>query len=83
MELDGGLTVDANPAPDPRDRVLAYAADVLRHHIPDRDGWCRGCSDLWGRLVFIDQCTQVQWAAAVEAAYGGAWREDGPAASTD
>ncbi len=59
--------MDATPAPDPRDRAIAYAAEVLRQHTPDRDGWCLGCLDLWGRLVFIDQCTQAQWVAAVHA----------------
>lgn len=52
------------------DRLLESAAEVLRRHVPDRDGWCLGCSQVWGRLVLIEQCTQAQWAAAVFAAYG-------------
>jgi len=51
-------------------RTLAAAADVVRAHIPDADGWCLGCLALWGRLVPIEQCTQLRWAAAVRAAYG-------------
>jgi len=74
-------TVDATPAPDPPERVIAYAAEVLRQHTPDRDGWCRGCLDLWGRLVFIDECTQARWAAAVHAAYVQE-RHDGPPSAT-
>ena len=45
--------------------MLAAAAQVLRLHTADRAGWCRGCSALWGRLVSVDQCTQVAWARAV------------------
>jgi len=59
-----------DPATNSPDRLAEAAAAVLRQHVPDRDGWCRGCSVLWGRLVFIDQCTQMRWAAAVYAAHG-------------
>jgi hypothetical protein len=48
---------------------LAAAAEVLRQHVPDADGWCLGCLAVWDRLVFIEHCTQVRWAAAVRAAY--------------
>jgi len=71
--------VDADPAArDATDRVIAAAAEVLRQHVPDADGWCLGCLALWGRLVFIEGCTQVQWAAAVRAAYGQGRRDDRP-----
>jgi hypothetical protein len=57
--------------PAGRDAMLAAAAEVERQHVPDADGWCLGCLALWGRLVLIEQCTQLTWAAAVYAAYGG------------
>lgn len=67
------ITVDGDPAD--RDaalaRTLAAAADVVRAHVPDADGWCLGCLALWGRLVLIEQCTQLRWATAVRAAYPG------------
>ncbi len=76
--------MDADPADrDAIERVLAAAAEVLRQHAPDRDGWCRGCLDTWGRLVFSEQCTQAQWAAAMYADYWDARRDNGPAAPTD
>jgi hypothetical protein len=56
-------------APDEASRLLARAAEVLRQHLPDADGWCVGCVLLWGRLVFYEQCTQAQWARAVRLAY--------------
>jgi hypothetical protein len=68
--------MDASLTPDLPDELLAAAMAVLRQHVPDRDGWCRGCSEVWGRLVFIDQRTQVRWAKAVQAAYGAARRGD-------
>ena len=49
--------------------MIEYAAEVLRQHVPDGDGWCLGCSELWDRLVFIDQCQQARWATAVHVAY--------------
>ncbi len=55
-------------AGDPRDRVVAFAVEVLRQHRSDADGWCTGCLCLWGRLA-PHPCTQWQWAAAVHAAY--------------
>ena len=64
-------------------RTLAAAAEVVRVHVPDADGWCLGCLAQWGRLVFIEQCTQVQWAAAVRAAYGLGRRDDWPASPRD
>ncbi len=75
--------MDATPAADSPDRVIAFAAEVLRQHTPDRDGWCRGCLALWGRLVFFEQCTQVQWAEAVHAFYAEGRRDDRPASSPD
>jgi hypothetical protein len=51
------------------DRTIVAATDVLRTHRADADGWCLGCLAAWGRLVFFEQCTQVQWAAAVHAKY--------------
>lgn len=63
--------MDADPAaPDETSRVLRAAAEVLRQHLPDTDGWCLGCVALWGRLVFHEHCTQAQWARAIYAAYG-------------
>jgi hypothetical protein len=53
-----------------RDAMLATAAEVVRQHLPDADGWCLGCLTFWGRLVFIEQCTQLKWASAVQAIYG-------------
>jgi hypothetical protein len=74
--------VDIDPAPDPQARAIAYAAEVVRQHTPDPDGWCTGCLNLWGRLTPYP-CTQVEWAAAVHAAdvdgRGGA----GPGSPTD
>jgi len=76
--------VDADPADrEATERTLAAAAEVLRQHTPDADGWCLGCLAQWGRLVFIEQCTQVQWAAAVRAAYGQGRRGDWPASPRD
>jgi hypothetical protein len=64
------ITVDADPADrDAMERLLGAAAEVLRQHTPDQDGWCRGCLNTWGRLVLMEQCTQAQWAAAVHATY--------------
>ncbi len=41
-------TVDGDPADqDGVARVLAVAAEVLRVHAPDVDGWCVGCLALW------------------------------------
>jgi hypothetical protein len=54
---------------DAIERTLAAATEILRLHTPDRDGWCHGCSALWGRLVLVEQCTQVRWATAVRAGY--------------
>jgi hypothetical protein len=59
--------VDTDPAPDPRDRTTAYAADVVRQHTPDPEGWCTGCLNLWGRLTPYP-CTQAEWVAAIRAA---------------
>ena len=52
-------------------RTLAAAAEVVRQHVPDEDGWCVGCLASWGRLVLIEQGTQRQWAVAVYVRYGG------------
>jgi hypothetical protein len=61
--------VDADPAAaDARARVVAVAVAVLQQHRADRDGWCRGCVEEWGRLA-PHPCTQATWAAAVYAAY--------------
>jgi hypothetical protein len=70
------FTVDGDPAD--RDAVvhtLVAAADVVRVHVPDVDGWCLGCLALWGRLVSVEQCTQLHWAMAVRAAYARLMRE--------
>jgi hypothetical protein len=79
------ITVDADPAArDVTERVLAAAAEVLRQHRPDGDGWCSGCLAVWGRLVFFERCMQVAWAAAaVRAAYMQGRRDDRPAPPTD
>jgi hypothetical protein len=63
------ITVHSDPA-DRADtaRVLAVAAEVLRQHAPDVDGWCAGCLTLWGRLAPFP-CEMTKWAAAVHAAY--------------
>jgi hypothetical protein len=61
------------------DRTVAAATEVLRMHRPDTDGWCLACLAAWGRLVFIEQCTLVQWAAAVHAKYVPRRPEDPPA----
>jgi len=67
-----GIIVNGEPDEDAAlARTLAAADAVLRQHVPDADGWCLGCSALWGRLVLIEQCTQRRWAAAVHAGYGG------------
>jgi hypothetical protein len=50
------------------DRVVAFAASVLRYHTPDADGWCLGCLTFWGRLAPFP-CQQARWALAVRAAY--------------
>lgn len=50
--------------------MLAAASEVARLHVSDADGWCVGCLAAWGRLVSVEQCTQLQWAAAVQARYG-------------
>jgi hypothetical protein len=71
--------VDATPEPDPRDRVIEQAVEILRQHTPDADGWCRGCIYAWGRLTFFEQCAQAQWASAVRAAYAEGRLGDGPA----
>jgi hypothetical protein len=60
-------------ASDPADRdgiqrLRTAAAEVLRQHTPDEDGWCTGCLGLWGRLVLFP-CESVRWAAAVRAVY--------------
>lgn len=61
--MDGDPTTD-----DDRERVIAFAASVLRDHVPDADGWCLGCLSLWGRLA-PHPCEQAKWATAVYAAY--------------
>ncbi len=62
--------MDGDPAGrDAVERTLAAAAEVARQHVPNRYGCCVGCSALGGRLVFIEQCAQIQWAEAVRAAY--------------
>jgi hypothetical protein len=64
--------VDVDPADrDGIARTVAAAGEVLRQHVPDADGWCLGCSASWGRLVLIEQCTQLEWATAVLTRYGG------------
>jgi hypothetical protein len=73
---DDGTGRETSVDSDPADRdgvrqLLTAAAEVVRQHTPDADDWCLGCLALWGRLVFIEQCTQLQWAAAVHARYGG------------
>ncbi|HYS40815.1 MAG TPA: hypothetical protein VEO01_34825 [Pseudonocardiaceae bacterium] len=62
--------MDGDPAGrDAMERILAAAAEVVRRHVPNRYGVCVGCSELGGRLVFIEYCGQRQWAEAVRAAY--------------
>jgi hypothetical protein len=63
------ITVHSDPA-DRADTapMLAVAAEVLRQHAPDADGWCGGCLTLWGRLA-PHPCETAKWAAAVRAAY--------------
>jgi hypothetical protein len=76
--------VDSDPAGrEATESTLAAAADVLRHHVSDGAGWCLGCLAQWGRLVFIEQCTQVQWAAVVRSTYGTGWRDDRTDSATD
>jgi hypothetical protein len=60
VDHNGPTTVDA-------------AAEVLAAHVAE-DGWCRGCRDLWGRLVPYP-CTQAEWATRI--------REDRSAASDE
>jgi hypothetical protein len=61
--------VDPVP-PDAVARTLAAAAaEVARRHRPNRYGVCLGCSELGGRLVFIERCEQLRWAEAVRALY--------------
>lgn len=63
------IAVDGDPTGrDAAERMLAAAADVSRQHIPDGDGWCAGCLDLWARLAPFP-CLQAQWAAATQAEY--------------
>jgi hypothetical protein len=64
--------------PAGRDAILAAAAEVARQHVPDADSWCLGCLALWGRLVFIEQCTQLKWATAVQVTYSGGDRPTSP-----
>jgi hypothetical protein len=62
--------VDGDPAErDAIAHTLAAAAEVLRQHVPNRYGVCLGCSELGGRLVFIECCVQRQWAEAARARY--------------
>ncbi len=76
--------MDGDPAArDTLARTLAAAAEVMRQHTPDADGWCRGCLALWGRLMLIEQCTQLQWAVAVRAAYVQGRRGDRLASPRD
>src|SRR5262245_24752334 len=49
-----------NPAPHAGDRLLADAAKVLRRHASRPGRLVPGCFELWGRLVSVDQYTQVQ-----------------------
>jgi len=49
-------------------RLLAVAAEVLRQHASDEDGWCIGCLSQWRRLA-PHPCETANWAAAVRAAY--------------
>jgi hypothetical protein len=68
-EWTGEITVGSDPADgDGIQRLCAAAAEVLRQHAPDEDGWCTGCLGLWGRLVPFP-CESAKWAAAVRAAY--------------
>jgi hypothetical protein len=61
--------MDAEPvAQGATDRVIAAAAEVLRQHTPDADGWCQGCLSVWGRLAPFP-CGQAKWAAAVRKTY--------------
>jgi hypothetical protein len=73
--------VDSGPVDrEAIERVRAAAAEVLRQHTPDSDGWCRGCYTLWGRLVLIEQCTHAEWARwAVHAATVELHGGEGPA----
>jgi hypothetical protein len=61
------LTVD-RAALDARARALAMAGAVIALHIADRDGWCAGCLDQWGRLA-PHPCSQATWASALRTAY--------------
>ena len=71
--------MSGGPTTDGIERVLANAATIARQHVPDRDGWCVGCLQVWGRLVSYP-CTQAEWAAAVFAApdLGGRSDHDPP-----
>lgn len=51
-------------------RLISAAREVIAEHVPDADGWCLGCLASWGRLVFVEECTHLAWAAAVRARYG-------------
>lgn len=59
--------MSGGPAADGPERVFADAVTVAGLHVPDRDGWCVGCLQVWGRLVPYP-CTQAEWAQAVLAA---------------
>jgi hypothetical protein len=53
-----------------RQTSMDQAIVVLNTHVPNGEGLCGGCLELWGRWVPATGCTQMAWARLVMETHG-------------